>query len=900
MVSSSGHDWASARGGPHSGAWVPGRVGLARILVLTGLLLCAARVVQWTAFEGEDLARQARRNFLTQISLQAPRGNIYDAHGRPLAINVQTYTLSLARYRSRPDEVRRIVGDLERFLGRSFEGLAEQVVQSPSRWKQISVCRGLSLAEITPIIERRPEFPGLWISEERRRHYALGEAAAFVVGYTTFPWREEVEDGRIPRNRRDQLIGRMGIEAYYDPELQGARGLELAESDARGRVRRSAIEQPGRPGNDLFTTLDSELQQTAYDLLDARTGVLMAMNPQNGEILALASRPGFDPRFPGRRTADGREPSFLHRVCSQLYPPGSPFKIATALAGLRAGHSLAERHECRGRIELPSWPGRFFHCDNRAGHGTLGMAAALKYSCNVYFYELAQSLGPRTLLETAALLGLDRKSGLDLPGEATGSLARIDPEKVDPAQEIMLGIGQGPLAVTPLQVLRATAAVATRGRLVVPHLGKSLLTPENRVVELGPWPAQRIPAPPEAWEGIISGLYRAVNEQGGTAFAAAMPRSWQVCGKTGTAERPPGEADAWFVGFAPREKPEIVVLAMLERAGHGGAAAAPLARDLLAAYFDRAEHPPHPVVEIAAASSAPNPAPDPAPAPAPAIPAMAPPTPTPPSAATLAQPAAPTTPTLGGSPHMSTSTPRPASDYTWDHDAIIRGPRDRKRMALVFTGGEFGEGGPEILDTLQSRGIKGSFFFTGDFLRKPEYDPIIRRIIAEGHYLGPHGDAHLLYCPWDDRRKTLVTREEFTRDLQKNIDDLVDRGADRNAMNWWIPPYEWYNTDITEWSLAAGIRLFNFTPGTSSNADYTEETDRRYIASSVIYYKILEYESSHLDGLNGFLLLTHVGAGAGRPDKFFRRLPVLVDELMRRGYEFVRVDELLADAPLKP
>jgi penicillin-binding protein 2 len=867
------------------------------MMVLAGLLLCAARVAQWTVLEGEDLAQRARRNFLTQISLQAPRGNIYDAHGCPLAVNVQTYTLSLARYRSRPDDLRRIVADLERYLGRSFDGLAEQVIESTSRWKQYPVCRGLSLTEITPILERRPELPGLWISEERRRHYSLGEAAAFVVGYTTFPWREEVEEGRISRTRRDQLIGRMGLEAYYDEALQGARGLEVAESDARGRIRRSAIEQPGRPGYDLFTTLDSDLQQAAYDLLDGRVGTLMAMNPQTGEILALASRPGFDPRHPGRRTADGQEPSFLHRACSQHYPPGSPFKIATALAGLCAGHALAERHECRGRIELPSWPGRFFHCDNRAGHGTLGMAAALKYSCNVYFYELARSLGPRTLLETASRLGLDRKSGIDLPNEVAGSLGRIDPEKLDAAQEIMLGIGQGPLAVTPLQILRATAAVATRGRLVVPHLGKSLLTPENRVLELGPWPIETISAPPEAWEGICSGLYRAVNEQGGTAFAAAMPRSWQVCGKTGTAERPPGEADAWFVGFAPRNKPELVVLAMLERSGHGGAAAAPLARDLFAAYFDRAERTPPPVVEVAAAPSAPAPA---LPIPEVSPPPTPPPTPTPPPAATPEPATVPTTPTLGGYPHMISSTSRPASDYTWDHDAIIRGPRDRKQMALIFTGGEYGEGGLEILDTLQSRGIKGSFFFTGDFLRKPEYDPIIRRILTEGHYLGPHGDAHLLYCPWDDRNKTLVTREEFTRDLQKNMDDLVARGADRETMRWWIPPYEWYNTEITQWSLDAGIRLFNFSPGTSSNADYTEETDKRYIASSVIYYKILEYESSKLDGLNGFLLLTHVGAGAGRPDKFFRRLPVLVDELKRRGYEFVRVDELLAAAPLKP
>lgn len=248
------------------------------------------------------------------------------------------------------------------------------------------------------------------------------------------------------------------------------------------------------------------------------------------------------------------------------------------------------------------------------------------------------------------------------------------------------------------------------------------------------------------------------------------------------------------------------------------------------------------------------------------------------------------------------TAPRPASEFDWVRGGAIRGPRDKKQIALVFTGGSFGEGTLDILDALRDRGIKGAFFFTGDYLRIPEYRGGIQRILAEGHYLGPHSDQHLLYCPWDNRDKTLVTREEFQADLKKNIDDLVALGAKRESIVWWIPPYEWYNQDISDWSLAMGMRLFNFTPGTLSHTDYTESDAKNYRDSDTIYKSVLEYESSHAGdgGLNGFLLLSHVGAGDKRADKFYRRLPSLLDELKKRGYEFVRLDDMLAAAPTKP
>lgn len=238
--------------------------------------------------------------------------------------------------------------------------------------------------------------------------------------------------------------------------------------------------------------------------------------------------------------------------------------------------------------------------------------------------------------------------------------------------------------------------------------------------------------------------------------------------------------------------------------------------------------------------------------------------------------------------------------YEWAHGGVIRSLRDRRRLALVFTGGDSGEGTGEVLQTLAEEGIKGSFFFTGGFLRARSNAAAIKRLIADGHYLGPHSDQHLLYCPWHDREITLVTREDFRDDLRRNIDLIAKLGVRRQQVTWWIPPYEWYNDQIARWSLEMGLRLFNFTPGTLSHTDYTEDDAKNYRGGDTIMQSILDYESREPDGLNGFLLLTHVGAGPRRADKFFRRLPELIGHLKSRGYEFSRVDELLRGAPFRP
>ncbi|HEX7084976.1 MAG TPA: polysaccharide deacetylase family protein [Vicinamibacterales bacterium] len=248
-------------------------------------------------------------------------------------------------------------------------------------------------------------------------------------------------------------------------------------------------------------------------------------------------------------------------------------------------------------------------------------------------------------------------------------------------------------------------------------------------------------------------------------------------------------------------------------------------------------------------------------------------------------------PVLFGAVVLAGQAPVPGVELR--EGAIVRGPVDRKQLALVFTGHEFAEGGDAILDALGARNVKASFFLTGVFLRNEAFAPLVHRMVREGHYVGAHSDEHLLYCPWEGPKTTLVTREQFESDLTRNYERLARFGIARERAPLYVPPYEWYNEEIAEWTRGLGLTLICHTRGTRSNADYTEEGTPQFVSSQAIFDSILRREQEEPHGLSGFILLLHVGAGPGRTDKFHPRVGALVDVLRERGYTFVRVDELL-------
>ncbi|MDZ7342756.1 MAG: polysaccharide deacetylase family protein [candidate division KSB1 bacterium] len=232
--------------------------------------------------------------------------------------------------------------------------------------------------------------------------------------------------------------------------------------------------------------------------------------------------------------------------------------------------------------------------------------------------------------------------------------------------------------------------------------------------------------------------------------------------------------------------------------------------------------------------------------------------------------------------------------FTFHLGGIIRGDSTRKKLALVFTGDQFADGGELIRRALAKYQIKASFFLTGNFYRHPEFQEIIQALKQDGHYLGAHSDRHLLYCTWENRDSLLVTREQFIADLKQNYLELARFGIRHSEARFFLPPFEWYNRRISNWAQELGLTLVNFTPGTKSHTDWTyPELGPAYVPSQTILHSIMAYEQKYPSGLNGFILLLHIGSDPRRTDKFYSRLEQLLQFLDDKGYHCVRIDELL-------
>lgn len=231
--------------------------------------------------------------------------------------------------------------------------------------------------------------------------------------------------------------------------------------------------------------------------------------------------------------------------------------------------------------------------------------------------------------------------------------------------------------------------------------------------------------------------------------------------------------------------------------------------------------------------------------------------------------------------------------HTVYHGATIRGDTTARQLALVFTGDVFAEGGEHITHTLAEAQVKASFFFTGNFYRNPSFQALITRLRKDTHYLGPHSDRHLLYCDWTRRDSLLVTRPQFEQDLQANYQAMEPWGLSRATSPYFLPPYEWFNDSIAAWTRHLGLTLINYTPGTLSHADYTTEGSKNYRSSDEIWQSVVRQAETGRHGLNGYILLFHIGAGPGRTDKFYNQLPALIAHLKKDGYRLVKIDELL-------
>jgi len=568
-------------------------LGLLQALLL--LVAAAFWVVQ--ILHGERYRELAENNRLRSQPIKAPRGLIYDRHGRVLVENVPSYSLLLDGSRSL--DLDASVAHAASLLSRPAEVLRAGVarLKGGPAFLPVSLADNLSLAEVARFGVAGLEHPEFEVDVRQLRFYRHGREIAHVLGYLGEVSEEDLARGGGAYVPGD-LVGRKGIEASYDAVLRGRDGQRVVVVDSRGKPLSEYGRRPAEPGQNLTLTLDLDLQQAADRLLAGRVGVVVALDPQNGEILALASSPAYNPNLFARRltVAEWRELLALpnqplhNRALQSEYSPGSVFKIVMATAGLSEGVVRpGDTVFCGGGAVLYN---HRFRCWKRGGHGQVNLHQAIKHSCDVYFYHLGQKLGIERIAAYARRFGLGGETGVDSTGEKAGlvpdsawSLAvRRGPWY--PGETISVAIGQGPLLATPLQIAAVVAAVANGGRAVVPHLwAGAAAKPEPLGID------------PEALETVRRGLWAVVNEPGGTGGAARIP-GLDVCGKTGTVQvisqktwvrsedLPPEHRDhAWFVSFAPCDAPRLVLVVFSEHGGKGSAEAAPLAKALYEHFF---------------------------------------------------------------------------------------------------------------------------------------------------------------------------------------------------------------------------------------------------------------------------------------------------------------------------
>ena len=591
------------------------------IAVLTLALVVRLFILQVVRYEYYAELSQGNRVRIEPIP--AARGLILDRNGELIAGNQPTYQLELV-----PEEVPDLEEAFDKLVALGLlrrEDLNElrRTIKSRRSFDSVPIRLRLSEEDIARFAVRRFEFPGLDIRTRQTRWYPHGELAVHALGYVGAISEQDLQ--RIDRAAYagTTLIGKIGVESAYEDQLHGTNGFREVLVNAQGRAveRQGALEPdlrtlPPVPGQDLVLAIDLEVQRAAEAALGTNRGAVVAIDPNNGDVLALASRPGFDPNLFGRGLTRAEydalqtniDRPLFNRALRGMYPPGSTIKPIMALAGLVHGVLEPEKTTyCRGFFRLPGSSHRFRDWKT---HGTVNLTSAIAQSCDVYFYELADKLGVDRISAFLRQFGLGEPTGIDIGGEKSGLLpsrewkqrafSRPQDQVWFPGETVIFGIGQGYLLATPIQLAHMAATIAARGKSYKPRLVIGLRDPETGVVRrIAPIPEKSIEIPdPKQWETIIAGMVAVTN--GGTATRSALGAPYKIAGKTGTAQvftvaqterYDESKVDerlrdhAWFIAFAPAEAPRIAVAVLVENGRSGSGTAAPIARQVLDAWL---------------------------------------------------------------------------------------------------------------------------------------------------------------------------------------------------------------------------------------------------------------------------------------------------------------------------
>ncbi len=585
------------------------RLHLLSVAITLLFLILAARLWQLQIIQGPEYTLKSEQNRVRTIQVLAPRGTILDRNKVPIVENRPSFNVLLYREAVKnPAATDAFISD---FLKVKAEELATRMRRNKTAlYRPVVIKEDVGIEDISVAEVHRRDHPEIQLGPEPRRLYRFRGLAAHLLGYVGEISEDELAHDTYPESKSGDLVGKYGVERIYNRYLTGQDGRRQVLVDSLGREVGSLEEIDPQVGGELTLTIDMNLQMIAEILLEGKVGTIIAMDPRNGEILAMASSPTFDPNNFSTRISEedwsdlvnNPDRPLQNRAIQNTYSPGSVFKLVMTEAGLQEGIIDDDSHVvCRGAAVFYN---RIFHCAKKEGHGYLNLETAIAKSCNIFFYELGRKMGISKIAQHAHDLGLGERTGIDLPGEKAGVMP--SPEwkqqtrgtKWYAGETISVAIGQGQISVTPLQIVRAVGAIATDGKLVTPHV---LLNAE-RATEATQWGVKAISLDPENARKIRQGMWSSVNNFG-TSHSVAIP-GLDICGKTGTVQVISNErkkeiqADAssvedhsWFAGFASRDNPEIVVAVMIEHGGKGGIAAAPLAKEIFQAYFQKKQRP---------------------------------------------------------------------------------------------------------------------------------------------------------------------------------------------------------------------------------------------------------------------------------------------------------------------
>ena len=585
------------------------RICLGVIVVFAILLL---RLWFMQVMNGTQYRTKSEDNRIRLQDLVPFRGRIFDRHGAVLVDNRPSYDLYVI-----PEEVRnraQLLENLHCLASIDVDAAEGKIRKVERRYPFSAVClkRDISRDELAAIETQRFNLPGVLIKVKPQRHYPSGHLASHLLGYLGEINEDQLRSGRYSGSKGGDLIGKSGVELKWQGLLCGMRGGEQVEVDAAGRVIRVISRKPAVPGASIYLTIDKDLQALAESALEGVKGAVVALDPADGQVLALASNPSFDPNlFIGgidqavwNRISSSNEFPLQNRAITGQYPPGSVFKVVVALAGLQEGVIDPSQEEfCNGTFTL----GRgSYRCWKKHGHGKVDLYRALVESCDVYFYKVGKKLGLDTIARYARKCGLGTKTGFELGQEKAG-LVPSDEWKMrrfgvpwQGGETISLSIGQSFLLVTPIQAAAMMSAVFNGGILYKPHVTRWIGKDHGETLHsFSPVEKGSLGVDAAHLELIKRALAGAVNDRRGTGTKARLELV-TVAGKTGTAQVVTLEKEkmfdeqgevparfrdhAWFVAVAPAENPRISVAVLVEHGGHGGSAAAPIAKKIIQAY----------------------------------------------------------------------------------------------------------------------------------------------------------------------------------------------------------------------------------------------------------------------------------------------------------------------------